>query len=58
MDAIHLSHDDNNIHMLTDPTGGEGDSSLSFARLSAPLPHLSTKPGRSPCLEPQEVRNL
>ncbi|CAM9843310.1 unnamed protein product, partial [Laminaria digitata] len=56
MDPMHTSQDDNSIHNLSftgDDTGGRSGG-LSFAQLSAPLPHLTPHPGREPCLRTQQ----
>ncbi|CAM9304151.1 unnamed protein product, partial [Hapterophycus canaliculatus] len=58
MDPMETSQDSGALHMLSDlgEDGGKtnGRGALSFARLSAPLPHLTPYPGRTPCLRLQE----
>lgn len=58
MDPMETLDDSSYIHMLSDPSGGGDSGPLSFARLSAPLPYLTPHPGRSPCLQAQEVRGI
>lgn len=58
---METSEDRGAVHMLADLDGedgkaGGGGGPLSFARLSAPLPHLTPQPGRPPCVRIQEVR--